>query len=282
MSIDSKLLSWTPSMEYYKFWSLKEKFKHYEHSPKDWCLFFPEKGSLYFEIEQLQGTASLGDVVLCPPDTAFRRIVISPLSLHVMRVQFPADMTGLWERSPIGKISVQNYNRLLDNLNLLRQIGAESVTVRNELIQHYMRDIWLIMCRHWQYEGFAEASSLSPDPLMNEAYTYMESNACKPNLLVKDIAGALRMTSGQLTRRFKDAFELTPLQFITKVRMDKARQLLAETNLTIEQVSECCGYQNGFYLNRLFQKYAKTTPLQYRKSVRANPSRAGTSLPGPQ
>lgn len=280
MGFESKLFNWTPSMEYYKFWTLKEKFKFYEHSPKDWCLFFPEKGSLYFEIEQTQGIASLGDVVLCPPDTAFRRIVISPLSLHVMRIQLPAATSELREKS--GKISVQNYSRLLDNLNLLRQIGAESTDVRNELIEHYVRDIWLVLCRHWQYDRFDEAASGSLDPVMNEAYGYMESNACKPNLLVKDIASALHITSGQLTRRFKEAFELTPLQFITKVRLAKARQLLVETNLTIEQVSECCGYQNGFYLNRLFQKYMKMTPLQYRRSIRAGHSRAEDPLLWPQ
>ena len=64
------------------------------------------------------------------------------------------------------------------------------------------------------------------------------------------------------------SFGVTPLRYLTSLRLNKAKMLLLETNMTIEQISECCGYQNGFYLNRVFVKYEHTTPSRYRNTHR--------------
>ncbi|MFB9750918.1 hypothetical protein ACFFNY_04950 [Paenibacillus hodogayensis] len=43
-------------------------------------------------------------------------------------------------------------------------------------------------------------------------------------------------------------------QYATALRLEKAKKLLVETNLTLDQISECCGYQNGFYFKPRVQK----------------------------
>ncbi|MDF2721147.1 MAG: hypothetical protein K0Q59_822 [Paenibacillus sp.] len=58
---------------------------------------------------------------------------------------------------------------------------------------------------------------------------------------------------------------MTPSKYLTSLRLEKAKKLLAETNWTLDQISGSCGYQNGFYLSRVFKANCLVTPNQYRK-----------------
>ena len=51
---------------------------------------------------------------------------------------------------------------------------------------------------------------------------------------------------------------------VKKIRLNKARTLLKNRNMTVESISEAVGYQNVEHFNRLFKKAYGITPVQYR------------------
>ncbi|MDF2939129.1 MAG: hypothetical protein K0Q90_4502 [Paenibacillaceae bacterium] len=81
---------------------------------------------------------------------------------------------------------------------------------------------------------------------------------------LQDVAAALGTSLPSLTKRFKKTTGFTPIQYVTRLRMEKAKTLLLETGLTVDQISECCGYQNGFYLSRVFIRHFGIPPAQFR------------------
>ncbi|MGO4275503.1 helix-turn-helix domain-containing protein, partial [Paenibacillus sp. TAF58] len=54
----------------------------------------------------------------------------------------------------------------------------------------------------------------------------------------------------------------------TLLRLQRAKSLLIDTDHTIDHIAEQCGYQNGFYLSRIFTAKLKISPSVYRRTYR--------------
>ncbi len=58
------------------------------------------------------------------------------------------------------------------------------------------------------------------------------------------------------------------MEYVGLVRIQEAKQLLANTTLPIHTISLKCGFENSNYFNRMFKKYENTTPGMFRFSFR--------------
>ncbi|RKN85521.1 helix-turn-helix domain-containing protein [Paenibacillus ginsengarvi] len=267
------LSGFLPQVNLSFYWENKERFLLYEDVYKMWVLFAVVSGSFYYEIGDEKGSAAFGDIVLCPPDTPFRRVVNAPLTFYYFEFIW-ADTQQLGpqrgeEMLPTGKISILDTNRLAQNYTMMKKWRSWPLSVRIPQYNHFCQDLWLLYCDGLGEGNLPAEKAFDPhsDPLMQEAQRLIQQRAFA-TLNLKEIASALDITPVQLTKKFNAAFGVTPLRYLTSLRLNKAKTLLLETKMTIEQISECCGYQNGFYLNRVFVKYEHTTPSLYRKTHR--------------
>ncbi|WP_246031483.1 helix-turn-helix transcriptional regulator [Salibacterium salarium] len=76
-----------------------------------------------------------------------------------------------------------------------------------------------------------------------------------------DIVGTNPYT---LSKAFKRVLGVNFIDYVTTVRMDKAKELLLNTNMKVNEVSEKVGYRHS-YFNRIFKKNVGVTPGQYRR-----------------
>lgn len=67
---------------------------------------------------------------------------------------------------------------------------------------------------------------------------------------------------------FKQHIGLTPNRYAQQLRLNKAKDLLAQTNLSILQIAQQVGYEHHSSLTRLFQQYENLSPLAYRRHSR--------------
>jgi AraC family transcriptional regulator, arabinose operon regulatory protein len=67
-----------------------------------------------------------------------------------------------------------------------------------------------------------------------------------------------------LIRRFSHSTGLTPGAYLTRVRTEKAMELLRETTLSIEVIAEQIGYSSGSYLIKAFRRLTGLTPGEFR------------------
>jgi LacI family transcriptional regulator len=68
-----------------------------------------------------------------------------------------------------------------------------------------------------------------------------------------------------LERRFVELLDRTPADEIRRVRLERARQLLVETDLALSQVAEMAGFSSQAYFSDLFRRQTKMTAIQYRR-----------------
>ncbi|MCM6774260.1 helix-turn-helix domain-containing protein [Nocardia sp. CDC159] len=96
---------------------------------------------------------------------------------------------------------------------------------------------------------------------------WIERHLDKP-LSQTDIARAAGVSVRTLQRHFQEQLGTTALQWLLRARIDRARQLLESTDLSIEQIAEECGFGSAVTLRHHFGRKVGVAPLAYRKAFR--------------
>jgi transcriptional regulator GlxA family with amidase domain len=102
------------------------------------------------------------------------------------------------------------------------------------------------------------------DDLVARAQSLLLSNLRQPAQLDK-LAGCLRVTSRTLNRRFKAATGETPLEFLQKARIERAKRLLEATTASVDEIVHRVGYDDTSSFRRLFKRVTGVSPFEYRE-----------------
>ncbi|MFA9557655.1 helix-turn-helix domain-containing protein [Evansella sp. AB-rgal1] len=103
-----------------------------------------------------------------------------------------------------------------------------------------------------------------PKSVVN-AVTFMNNNYEKP-ISLDDIVAASGISKYHFTRTFQEATNSTPMQYVTKLRLNKAVNLLKKEELSVEEVAVRVGYSNGNYFTKVFRTHLGISPGKYRSS----------------
>ena len=81
-----------------------------------------------------------------------------------------------------------------------------------------------------------------------------------------------RINRYRLCREFSAHYELAPLQYLTRRRIEEAKKILLTTDLSIHEISSMIGYENTNHFINLFKKYASMTPGKFRQTEQQDQS----------
>lgn len=102
--------------------------------------------------------------------------------------------------------------------------------------------------------------------VVQEAMEYIK-NHYKENLTLDDLADVLYISPYYLSHLFREQLGYTFVDFLTRVRVEKAKKLLAESNLSIIRIAEEVGYSDSSYFSKVFKKLENITPSKYRNQI---------------
>ena len=98
---------------------------------------------------------------------------------------------------------------------------------------------------------------------LQAAIRYIEQNIASAALSNRDIATHIGVSEVYLRKLFLRYLQETPKQYILNLRMQKARQLLTETRMTVTTVAEACGFSNVYHFSREFRQRCGMSPKEY-------------------
>ncbi|MFS0782059.1 helix-turn-helix transcriptional regulator [Bacillus sp. 1P06AnD] len=84
-------------------------------------------------------------------------------------------------------------------------------------------------------------------------------------IAISEVADMFHIDRRRIAYLFEKITGLTPIKYLTKYRISKAKELLAVSELSISDISEAIGYQDSFYFSRVFKELTNMSPSQYRK-----------------
>lgn len=113
-----------------------------------------------------------------------------------------------------------------------------------------------------------ELSRAGPvDRRLRRALEFMHDNYSR-GLSLDEIASAAYLSEYHFARLFKEIIGVTPHVYLANLRLERARKLLAETELAISEVASMVGYQSQSHFTKVFKSITGVTPRGYRESSR--------------
>ena len=106
----------------------------------------------------------------------------------------------------------------------------------------------------------------STNSLATRAKRYMDLNYYDA-IKIKDIADFLNVNVNYLSSAFKEEFNLSPKQYLMKLKIRKAKKLLSTTNSTITVVANSVGFNDSLAFSKVFKQYTQFSPSSYRKKM---------------
>lgn len=105
------------------------------------------------------------------------------------------------------------------------------------------------------------------DTALVKAMSYIRQNAARP-IQVSEVARQAGASRRVLERRFINLLNRTPAEEIRRVHLERAKQMLSETDLPIPDVAEAAGFGSPEYLAYVFGKAMGTSPRKFRDKAR--------------
>ena len=86
---------------------------------------------------------------------------------------------------------------------------------------------------------------------------------------VADLASAADLSQSQLERRMRNAFGLSAMQYVLRARVERAAELLSDTDLSLAEVAVMAGFYDQADLTKRFARLTNETPAQFRDHQRS-------------
>ncbi len=102
--------------------------------------------------------------------------------------------------------------------------------------------------------------------IVKNARDFIMENYALP-LTVTDVAQHLFVSSSHLSRLFREELDCTINDYLTRVRVEQAVEIMKRPEFSVAQVSKAVGFQNQSYFSKVFRKYIGVTPLTYKNSL---------------
>ena len=103
------------------------------------------------------------------------------------------------------------------------------------------------------------------DEFIRKVRSYIREHLDSCDLTRNSIASHIHMNPDYLSSLFHTKFHQTLSTYITTARIDKAKELLLHSSLSLNEISEKAGFTSSSYFHRQFKKYTGLTPQQFRR-----------------
>ena len=133
-------------------------------------------------------------------------------------------------------------------------------SVKKNMIESYVK----IMTICASYLTFSNAVSGSATTVGQLAMRYISDNYTD-RITVKDICDAIGYSKSTVLSSFKKEFATTINSYLTTMRLERAKKMLENENITINEVALECGFSDQSYFSKVFSAKYRITPTDYRR-----------------
>lgn len=213
-----------------------------------------KEGSFSVESENGRFTVKEHEGMLFQKNVLYHRRVITPVTMYLFR--YKSDFHVFSQEH----IQFKDHARLESTLSMLEALN--SGIFENDF--EYHRRLFDDLAMQYAIETQSEPST---DPIIEGAIREM-----KQTLHLGVSLEALGKRSGlsyvQFLRRFKAFAGMSPSDYINTLRLQKAKSMLADTDLLIKEISMACGFENEYYFSNFFKNHMSMSPSAFRAASR--------------
>lgn len=118
----------------------------------------------------------------------------------------------------------------------------------------------------------ADTEQISPfviekrQSMIEQVEAFLQENYHR-DLSLEEVAESVHLTPHYFSKLFKKQTGQTFIDYVTRLRIEKAKELLGDEQLNIKEICYDVGYKDPNYFSRVFKKWTNMTPKQYRQQL---------------
>ncbi len=101
--------------------------------------------------------------------------------------------------------------------------------------------------------------------MIGKALEYIKTNF-KHNVSLDDVSRVVNVSSYYFSKVFKESMKENFIDYLTKLRIEEAKKLLGDKQISVKEICVEVGYGDPNYFSRIFKKYEGITPTEYREN----------------
>lgn len=207
-----------------------------------------------------------GDLVVVNPGTLHeeRSDAKAPLRLIFLAIRdfaVPGLPAGCLSQEKYRVLSCGEYRYKMDiYLQELLQETSSQIEFYQEISQGLVSALLVLVMRLIRINPEDEAALSQECQKIKE---YLDQNFTSP-ITLDSLSETVYISKHYLSHLFKEQTGVSPIKYLTSKRMEKACELLSETELPVSEVSKAVGYENPLYFSQVFKRIYGISPVKYR------------------
>ncbi|MFC4403456.1 helix-turn-helix transcriptional regulator [Gracilibacillus xinjiangensis] len=177
------------------------------------------------------------------------------VSVHAGMMQLYSTIQHEILLSGVDPVVLYNGRNMYEELSQLREIEWVVKWLIDQVIEPYINFL-------------EENTNMEMKMAVDKVVSYIEEHYME-DISLESCAEYVDITPYTLSKAFKKIHGVNFIDYLTTIRMDKAKELLLQTDMKINEISEKVGYRHS-YFNRIFKKHVGLPPSQYRKMRASN------------
>lgn len=189
------------------------------------------------------------------------------ISLHFGSVPYPLDeivrQNGGWLEK---KLTDSDVEKLLAIAHALEPEFCKPTYLSPLVFQQNLIELALLTLDGREFSNLPPAlTDLSNFRIERAVSWYVEHLAQNPT--IKEVADAIHVSPSHLRRLFWQSRGASPKSVFRRLRLDKAKELMSRSSLTLEEVAANCGYSSASHLCRECRAVNRFSPTTWRKKL---------------
>jgi AraC-like DNA-binding protein len=140
------------------------------------------------------------------------------------------------------------------------------VFVEKQIVHHIEDDVQAAMLTLLYKLILSQCASFKIDPRIRKVIQLIHQDVSR-DFSIEELASAACLSHSQFKLLFNKSINMTPIRYITKLKMEKARSLLSNTDTPINLIAEQVGFCNPSSFTRSFNAYFGVTPKTFRSGA---------------
>jgi len=227
--------------------------------------------------------AALLDSDLLQSHDVDSKVQASPLRLKDQQLIFEVALKKKERRTAVGAVAsfaaqlrqqgrlrlkeLQNYT--LEANAMLEKLGGTAMPelqAENKLMPLWIGDFdeWeRLLIKLWE-DLIEEQGDVQGSGGIHDVYNYITDHFHE-DISLTTLAERFNFNPHYISRKFKEVYNTTVITYLTELRMNKAKMLLAHTTMNVSELAKMLGFAEENYFSKVFKKQLGVSPLQYRK-----------------
>lgn len=176
---------------------------------------------------------------------------------HFISIEFDSDFVG----KEIISIKYPHYEKILKYFLSYNHDLVTNYEAKEFLKLKYAYDVLYEIINFIKSDLYIDRSAKNS---INSVLEYINMNYFE-HFTNEKLASKTKYGISHFRKLFTEIVGVSPLQYVTKVKMEKAKELLYSDVNKISEIAELLGYENVYYFSNAFKKYYGLSPLKYIK-----------------